>query len=86
MDAKLNFDDCAAYRQERIFALDEKSSGDEREAIAQRRNLNYVPLDGTIACMGAFFLEMEEAEKGSTRSERCWFGNGHHGCDQTVWR
>ena len=85
VDAKLNLDDCAAYRQKRIFALDERSSGDEREEKAQRYNLQYVPLDGTIACMGAF-LEMKEAEKSSARSEWRRSGYGHYGRDQTVRR
>ena len=51
VDAKLTFDDCAAYRQQRIFAMDDNIDADARELLAAKHDLNYVPLDGTIGCL-----------------------------------
>eukprot|EP00922_Rhytidocystis_sp_ex-Travisia-forbesii_P003328 GHVS01004869.1.p1 GENE.GHVS01004869.1~~GHVS01004869.1.p1 ORF type:complete len:518 (+),score=117.70 GHVS01004869.1:129-1682(+) len=50
-DAKLNFDDNAAYRQEEVFALRDIEQEDPREVAASRYDLNYVGLDGSIGCM-----------------------------------
>lgn len=50
-DAKLNFDDNAAYRQKEIFALRDKSQEDPREVAAAEADLNYIGLDGEIGCM-----------------------------------
>jgi len=50
-DAKFNFDDNAQFRQEHIFAMDDGSETDPREVEASKYNLNYIPLDGNIACM-----------------------------------
>ncbi|KAM1234451.1 hypothetical protein ACFX2I_004043 [Malus domestica] len=50
-DAKLNFDDNAAYRQKEIFALRDPSQEDPREVAAAKANLNYIGLDGEIGCM-----------------------------------
>lgn len=50
-DAKINFDDCAKYRQKDIFALDDHSDTDPREMEAEKYGLNYIPLDGNIACI-----------------------------------
>lgn len=50
-DAKINFDDNAKFRQEHVFALDDHSETDSREIEAAEHNLNYIPLDGNIACM-----------------------------------
>jgi succinyl-CoA synthetase beta subunit len=55
VDAKLNFDDCAKFRQERVFKMDDTSHTDARELKAAKYDLNYVPLDGNIACLGAIF-------------------------------
>ncbi|CRH03836.1 ATP-specific succinyl-CoA synthetase beta subunit, putative [Plasmodium relictum] len=50
-DAKLNFDDNAEYRQKEIFEKRDISQEDSEEMEAKKYNLNYVSLDGNIACM-----------------------------------
>uniref|UniRef100_A0A803KWY8 Succinate--CoA ligase [ADP-forming] subunit beta, mitochondrial n=1 Tax=Chenopodium quinoa TaxID=63459 RepID=A0A803KWY8_CHEQI len=50
-DAKLNFDDNAAFRQKEIFALRDTSQEDPREVAAAKADLNYIGLDGEIGCM-----------------------------------
>ncbi|KNA24588.1 hypothetical protein SOVF_014310 [Spinacia oleracea] len=50
-DAKLNFDDNAAFRQKEIFALRDTSQEDPREVAAAKVDLNYIGLDGEIGCM-----------------------------------
>lgn len=50
-DAKMNFDDNAAFRQKEIFAMDDTSESDKREVEAQKHNLNYIGMDGNIGCM-----------------------------------
>ncbi|XP_002157521.3 succinate--CoA ligase [GDP-forming] subunit beta, mitochondrial isoform X1 [Hydra vulgaris] len=50
-DAKINFDDNAKFRQKAIFEMDDHSEADPRELEADKYNLNYIPLDGNIACM-----------------------------------
>lgn len=50
-DAKMNFDDNAAYRHKDIFALRDKSQEDPREVSAAEADLNYIGLDGEIGCM-----------------------------------
>lgn len=51
MDAKLNFDDNAQFRQKNIFALRDLSQEDEREVRASKADLNYIGLDGSIGCL-----------------------------------
>ncbi|KAH3819549.1 succinate--CoA ligase [GDP-forming] subunit beta, mitochondrial-like [Dreissena polymorpha] len=50
-DAKINFDDNAAYRQKEIFAMDDLSELDPREKEAEEHHLNYVGLEGNIGCL-----------------------------------
>lgn len=50
-DAKINTDDNAAYRQPALLALRDITQEDAREAAAHEHGLNYVSLDGDIACM-----------------------------------
>jgi succinyl-CoA synthetase beta subunit len=50
-DAKVNFDDNAAFRQPDIFAKRDASQEDPREVEASRHDLNYIGLDGNIGCM-----------------------------------
>ena len=50
-DAKVNFDDNAAYRQSSIFARRDLTQEDAREVEASKYDLNYIGLDGTIGCM-----------------------------------
>ena len=51
LDAKFNFDDNALYRQPAIAALRDKSEEDPREVAASEHALNYIGLDGNIACL-----------------------------------
>ena len=51
LDAKVNIDGNALYRQKPIQAMRDMSQEDEREAQADEYNLNYVALDGNIGCM-----------------------------------
>ncbi|XP_059130280.1 succinate--CoA ligase [ADP-forming] subunit beta, mitochondrial [Peromyscus eremicus] len=51
MDAKINFDSNSAYRQKKIFDLQDWSQEDEREKDAAKADLNYIGLDGNIGCL-----------------------------------
>ncbi len=51
LDAKMNFDSSALYRHADIFAYRDLSEEDEKELAASKYDLNYVTLDGNIACM-----------------------------------
>jgi succinyl-CoA synthetase beta subunit len=50
-DAKLGFDDNAAFRQKDLFAKRDESQEDPREVAAAKYDLNYIGLDGSIGCM-----------------------------------
>ena len=51
LDAKINLDDNAFYRQGELVALRDISQEDPREAAAKEHDLNYITLDGNIGCM-----------------------------------
>jgi succinyl-CoA synthetase beta subunit len=51
LDAKVNIDGNALYRQPELAAMNDPSQEDEREAQAAEFGLNYVALDGSIGCM-----------------------------------
>ena len=51
LDAKMNLDNNALYRQAQVATLHDPSQEDEREAQAAKFGLNYVALDGNIGCM-----------------------------------
>ncbi|MDE2235567.1 MAG: ADP-forming succinate--CoA ligase subunit beta [Gammaproteobacteria bacterium] len=51
LDAKLNLDDNALYRHPDLAAMRDASQEDARENEARKHELNYVSLDGNIACM-----------------------------------
>ncbi|KAL1138179.1 hypothetical protein AAG570_009871 [Ranatra chinensis] len=51
IDAKINFDDNAQYRQKAIFHMEDFSETDPSEVIAAENNLNYVRLTGNIGCL-----------------------------------
>ena len=51
LDAKFNFDDNALYRQPDITAMRDTSEEDPREVAASEVGLNYIGLDGNIACL-----------------------------------
>lgn len=50
-DAKIGFDDNAAFRQKDIFAKRDKTQEDPREVEASAYDLNYIGLDGNIGCL-----------------------------------
>ncbi len=51
LDAKFNFDDNALYRQKDIVAMRDTGEEDPREVAASEFGLNYIGLDGNIACL-----------------------------------
>jgi succinyl-CoA synthetase beta subunit len=51
LDAKMNFDSNALYRQPKITELRDMDEEDPAEIEASRHELNYIKLDGNIACM-----------------------------------
>jgi succinyl-CoA synthetase beta subunit len=51
LDAKFNFDDNALFRHPEILALRDTTEEDPREVAASEFDLNYIGLDGNIACM-----------------------------------
>lgn len=51
LDAKINIDGNAMYRQPALKEMHDPSQEDEREAHAAKWELNYVALDGNIGCM-----------------------------------
>jgi len=51
VDAKLNFDDNAAFRQKDVYAMRDTSVEDPRDVAAEEAGLNYIGLDGNIGCM-----------------------------------
>lgn len=48
VDAKLNFDDNAKFRQRYIFDMDDTTESDPREVEAAKYNLNYIGMSGNI--------------------------------------
>ena len=51
LDAKINIDGNALFRQTKLLELRDESQEDEKEREAAEHDLNYVSLDGNIACM-----------------------------------
>jgi succinyl-CoA synthetase beta subunit len=51
LDAKFNFDDNALYRHKDILEMRDIQEEDPREVEASRFGLNYIGLDGDIACL-----------------------------------
>jgi len=51
LDAKVGIEGNALFRQPELVALRDTSQEDERERTASEHDLNYVSLDGNIACM-----------------------------------
>jgi succinyl-CoA synthetase beta subunit len=51
LDAKINIDSNAIYRQPELKEMHDPSQEDAREAHAAEWDLNYVALDGAIGCM-----------------------------------
>ena len=51
LDAKIQLDDNALYRQKDLAALRDSAQDDPKEVRAREHDLNYVALDGNIGCM-----------------------------------
>ena len=51
LDAKFDFDDNALYRHPEIAAMRDVTEEDPREVEASKHGLNYIGLDGNIACL-----------------------------------
>ena len=51
LDAKLNIDSNALFRQPELMEMHDESQDDPQEAEAAKHDLSYVSLDGNIGCM-----------------------------------
>lgn len=51
LDAKVNIDDNALYRQSELSGMRDPTQEDEREVHAKEWGLSYIALDGDIGCM-----------------------------------
>jgi succinyl-CoA synthetase beta subunit len=52
VDAKLNFDDNAQFRQKDIFEMEDTTESDPKEVEASKYHLNYISMEGgNIGCM-----------------------------------
>jgi len=51
LDAKINIEDNALFRQQALLEMRDASQEDPKESEAAEHDLNYVSLDGDIACM-----------------------------------
>ncbi len=51
LDAKMNFDDNALYRQLEIAEMRDEDEEDPTELEASKHELNYIKLEGSIGCM-----------------------------------
>lgn len=51
LDAKINFDENADFRQQEIFSQRDPTQEDPREVKANQHKLSYIGLDGHIGCL-----------------------------------
>ena len=51
LDAKVNFDSNALFRHPDVVELRDLSEEDPKEVEASKFDLNYIALDGNVACM-----------------------------------
>jgi len=51
MDAKFGFDENAEFRQKDVFDLRDISQEEPTEVEAQKANLNFIKLDGSVGCL-----------------------------------
>jgi succinyl-CoA synthetase beta subunit len=51
LDAKFNFDDNALFRHPEVATMRDIAEEDPREVEASKHGLNYIGLDGNIACL-----------------------------------
>ena len=83
VDAKLNFDDNAQFRQQRIFAMDDSSESDPREVEAGKYNLNYIAMEGNIGLFCNWFhysfILIDIICVFRLFGQWCWSGNGNNG-------
>ena len=56
MDAKINYDDNAEYRQRNVFSLRDWRQEDPRDVEAAKSGITYIGLDGSIGCLGQLSL------------------------------
>lgn len=51
VDAKINFDDNALFRQQEVLAMRDTAEEDPRDVRAEKLGLSYVGMDGSIGCL-----------------------------------
>ncbi len=51
IDAKMNFDDNATFRHQKLLDMCDPSEEDQLELRANKANLSYIALDGNIGCL-----------------------------------
>jgi succinyl-CoA synthetase beta subunit len=51
LDAKMNFDNSALFRQTKISEMQDLTEEDQTELEAKKYNLNYIKLEGNVGCM-----------------------------------
>tara|TARA_B100001250_G_C19718268_1_gene752588 strand:+ start:15 stop:1175 length:1161 start_codon:yes stop_codon:yes gene_type:complete len=51
LDAKMNFDDNAIFRQPKVFDMRDLTEEDPKEIEASKHGLSYIKLNGSIGCM-----------------------------------
>jgi succinyl-CoA synthetase beta subunit len=51
LDAKINIDDSALFRQKDLLAYDDPREKDPLEVMAEKHHLNYIRLDGNVGAM-----------------------------------
>ncbi|KGG51950.1 hypothetical protein DI09_23p250 [Mitosporidium daphniae] len=51
LDAKINIDENADFRQQELFLMRDPEQEDPREVLASKAKLNYIGLDGSIGCL-----------------------------------
>lgn len=82
VDAKLNFDDNAQFRQRNIFEMEDTSESDPKEVEASKYNLNYISMEG--GNIGELikisnFIVKNKFRLTRMHGEWCWSRNGHYG-------
>jgi len=75
LDAKIDIDDNALFRHPDLHEFDDPSQHDEKEVRARRFDLNYITLDGNIACMvnGATMAATPTAVMPVRQNSGLWF-------------
>lgn len=63
-------DSAAAFRQRKVHALRDRSQENPLEVEAAKFDLNYIGLDGSIACLGRSIRYPAKKEKRKEREKR----------------